>query len=58
MNFVGLLYDCTCAKVSGTRHDVKYLTGGLELGVRITEKVCSIRPPEWDFSSPQTKVMI
>lgn len=49
MNFIGLLYNCNCAKVSGTNHDVKYLTGGLELGVQVTEQACSSLPAGWDF---------
>jgi len=48
MNHIGLLFDCPDGDVRGTDCGVKYLTGGLEQGVRITEQVFATPPPGWD----------
>ncbi|WP_045213388.1 hypothetical protein [Desulfonatronovibrio magnus] len=48
-NFIGLLYDCPNAEIQGEQYNTKYLTGGLDLGVRVVEQVFSKPPAGWDF---------
>lgn len=47
MNTIGLIFNCPDGEVQGAACPVKYLTGGLDQGVRVTENNGSQPPSEW-----------